>query len=403
MKKIILSLLLCCASLVFIQAQNNEISYSKLNNVFNLKVKNSAEKLTLTIKGDVRLGDDDKSITAISDEGSIYYRKKDQSLEVEDDGKGNLLYTINGNKKSNLSAEDKALVEDCVQLLIDYGVDADNRVQRIVAQKGIPGVLNEVERFKSDYVKEMYLSYLLKNTKLSKDEMVTLLNKANQYLSSDYYKAELLNGVMGSFLADEATSNAYLQTVNSISSDYYQSETVKKLLNTSLNEKQYEQVMIIVSNMKSDYYQAEVVKKLLSNNDISDTRFAELMKIAGGMKSDYYKAEIISALLKNKLLNKDRYAQTIAAAQNIKSDYYQYNILSGLIDENITDEAAWSTLIQYAGKIGSDYYQAQMLMKIADKMPDSETLRKELGDAAKNIKSDYYYGQVMRSLGRKAA
>lgn len=403
MKKIILSLLLCCASLVFIQAQNNEVSYSKLNNVFNLKVKNSAEKLTLTIKGDVRLGDDDKSITSISDEGSIYYRKKDQSLEVEDDGKGNLLYTINGNKKSNLSAEDKALVEDCVQLLIDYGVDADNRVQRIVAQKGIPGVLSEVERFKSDYVKEMYLSYLLKNTKLSKDEMVTLLNKANQYLSSDYYKAELLNGVMASFLADEATSTAYLQTVKSISSDYYQSETVKRLLNTSLNENQYQQVMTIISSMKSDYYQAEVVKKLLSNNDISDTRFAELMKMAGGMKSDYYKAEIISALLKNKSLNKDRYAQTIAAAQNIKSDYYQYNILSGLIDENITDEAAWSTLIQYAGKIGSDYYQAQMLMKIADKMPDSETLRKELGDAAKNIKSDYYYGQVMRSLGRKAA
>ncbi len=340
MKKIILSLLLCCASLMFTQAQNNEVSYSKLNNVFNLKVKNSAEKLTLIIKGDVRLGNDDKSITSISDEGSIYYRKKDRSLEVEDDGKGNLIYTINGNKVSTLPAEDKALVEDCVQFLIDYGVDADNRVQRIFAQKGTSGVLNEVERFKSDYVKEMYLSYLLKNQKLSKDEMVTLLNKTNQYLSSDYYKAELLNGVMTSFLADEATSNAYLQTVNSISSDYYQSETVKKLLNTSLNEKQYQQVMVIVSNMKSDYYQAEVVKKLLSNNDVSDARFAELMKIAGGMKSDYYKAEIISALLKNKSLNKDRYAQTIAAAQSIKSDYYQYNILSGLIDENITDEGA---------------------------------------------------------------
>ncbi|SFQ10740.1 hypothetical protein [Parafilimonas terrae] len=403
MKKIISSLLLCFAFVALIHAQNNEVSYSRLNNVFNLKVKNSAEKLTLTIKGDVKLGDDDKSITSISDEGYIYYRKKGQSLEVEEDGKGNLLYTVNGNKKSTLTAEDKALVEDCVQLLIDYGVDADNRVQRIFAQKGTSGVLSEVERFKSDYVKEMYLSYLLKNQKLSKDEMVTLLNKANQYLSSDYYKAELLDGVMGPFLADEATSNAYLQTVNSISSDYYQSETVKKLLNTSLNEKQYQQVMTIVSNMKSDYYQAEVVKKLLSNNDISDARFAGLMKIAGNMGSDYYKSEIISALLKNKTLNKDRYDKTIAAAQNIKSDYYQYSILSGLIDENITDEAAWSSLIQYAGKIGSDYYQAQMLMKIADKMPDSETLRKQIGDAAKNIKSDYYYGQVMRSLGRRAA
>lgn len=403
MKKIILSLLLCCAFLTGIQAQNNEVSYSKLNNVFNLKVKNSAEKLSITIKGDVQLGDDDKSITSISQDGSVYYRKKNQTLEVQEDGQGNLLYTINGNKKSSLNAEDKALVEDCIQLLIDYGVDADNRVKRIFAQKGTSGVLSEVERFKSDYVKEMYLSYLLKNQNLSKDEMVSLLNKTNQYLTSDYYKAELLDGVMASFLADEATSNAYLQTVNSISSDYYQSETVKKILNTSLNEKQYQQVMNIVGNIKSDYYQAEVVKRLLNNNDISDARFSGLMKIAGDMKSDYYKAEIISALLKNKSLNKQRYDQTLAAAQSIKNDYYQYNILSGLIDENITDEAAWTTLIQYAGKISSDYYQAQMLMKIADKMPDSEILRKQIGDAAKNIKSDYYYGQVMRSLGRKAA
>ncbi|MFT4154453.1 hypothetical protein [Parafilimonas sp.] len=402
MKKIILSLLLCCASVALVQAQNNEVSYSKQNNVFNLKVKNSAERLTLTIKGDVRLGDDDKSITSISGDGSIFYHKKDQSLEVEEDGKGNLLYTINGNKKADLTAADKALVADCVQLLIDYGIDADNRVKRIFAQKGSAGVLNEVERFESDYVKEIYLSYLLKDQQLSKEEMVTLLHKANQYLSSDYYKAELLDGVMSSFLADEATSDAYLETVNSITSDYYQSETVQKILKTSLNEKQYQQVLAIVSSMKSDYYQAEVLKKLLSNNDISDTRFEELMKIAGNMQSDYYKSEIIGALLKNRSLNKERYDQTMAVVQNMKSGYYQYTILSNLIDENMKDESAWSSLIQYAGKIDSDYYQAEMLMKIADKMPSSEALRTELADAAKNIKSDYYYGMVMRSLGRKA-
>jgi hypothetical protein len=55
-------------------------------------------------------------------------------------------------------------------------------------------------------------------------------------LSSDYYKAELLDGIMVSFLSDEATSDAYLKAVSNISSDYYQSTTIKKILNTSLNE-----------------------------------------------------------------------------------------------------------------------------------------------------------------------
>lgn len=402
MRTILLSLLVCCASVTLIHAQDDEVSYFKENNTFNLKVNNSSEKLNLALKGDISLGDDDKSISELSQNGSISYRKKNQSLEVENDVKGNLLYTINGNKKTNLSEEDKAVVANCVKLLIDYGVDADNRVKRIFAQKGTAGVLNEVSRFESDYVKEIYLSYLLKDQKLSKDEMIALLDKTDQYLKSDYYKAELLDGIMSSFLSEESTSEAYLKVVSNITSDYYQSTTVKKLLSTSLNEKQFNQILAVVNNMKSDYYQAEVLKILLSNNDISDEKFSNIMKITGSMKSDYYKAEIISALLKDKSLNSNRYSQTIVAIQNMKSGYYQYVILTNLADENTKDESAWSTLIDYAGKINSDYYQAELLMKIADKMPASETLRKKLIDAAKNISSDYYYGMVMRAIEKKA-
>jgi hypothetical protein len=402
MKRIFLSLFLLCVSATLIHAQNEEISYSRLNNTFNLKVKSSSEKLKLTVQGDVRLGDDDKTISSLSPNGSVLYQKKNKSLKVESDAQGNLSYTVNGNKKTNLSEEDKALVADCVKLLIGYGIDADNRVNRIFAQKGTAGVLNEVSSFKSDYVKEIYLSYLLKNQKLSKDEMIALLDKINQYLTSDYYKAELLDGVMNSFLSDESASEAYLKVINNMSSDYYQSTTVKKILNTKLSEKQFNEVLAIVNNMKSDYYQAEVLKMLLSNNDISDEKFAAVMKIAGDMSSDYYKAEIITTLLKNKSLNKDRYAQTIAAMQKMQSGYYQYTILTSLANENIKDESAWSTLIDYAGKIHSDYYTAELLMIIADKMPDSETLRKKITDAAKNISSDYYYGQVMRAVEKRA-
>ncbi len=398
MKKIILGTFFCWASVMLVHAQNDEVSYSKENNTFTLKVKSRANALSLTVKGEVTLGDDDKSITQLSRAGSIIYRKEKESLEIEHDGQGNLVYTINGYKKTTLNENDKALIEDCVQLMISYGIDADNRVKRIFAQKGTPGVLHEVERFKSDYVKEIYLSYLLNGQKLLKDEMIALLNKINQYLSSDYYKAQLLDGVMASFIADEATSGAYLNVVNNITSDYYQSTTLQKILGTALNEKQFTQVLGIVSSMKSDYYQAKVLEMLLNNNNIADARFSAIMKVVATMKSDYYKAELSSTLLKNKSLNKDQFAQTMIGVQNMKSSYYQYTMLAGLIDENMKDEAAWSSLILYAGKIDSDYYQAEMLKKIAGTMPASETLSKELTAAAKNIKSDYYYGKVMRSM-----
>ena len=402
MKTIFLSLFFCCASVAIIHAQHDEISYSKEDDKFTLKVKNSSEQLSLTIKGDIKLGDDDKSIAQLSSNGSVYYRNKKQTLEIENDGHGNLLYTINDNKRSSLSEEDKAFIEDFVRLLINYGVDADNRVKRIFAQKGTSGVLNEVGRFESDYVREIYLSYLLKQQKLSKDEMIVLLDKIDQYLTSDYYKAELLDDVMSSFLSEESASEAYLKVVSNMTSDYYQTNTVNRILHTTVNEKQFNQVLAIVKNMESDYYQAEVLRMLLNNNEISDERFADVMKIAGNMSSDYYKAEIITTSLKNKSLNSDRYSQTIAAMQNMTSDYYQYNILASLVDEDIKDESAWGALIEYAGKIHSDYYEAELLLLIADKMPATESLKKKLTEAAKNISSDDYYGKVIRAVEKRA-
>jgi len=401
MKTILLSLLLCCTCVTTMYAQHDEVSYSKNDNEFTLKIKNSSEQVSLTIKGDVKLADDDNSIAELSRDGSIFYRKKNETIEVENDAQGNLVYTINDNRKTNLSEGDKVLIKDFVRLLINYGVDADNRVRRIYAQKGTSGVLDEVEHFESDYVREIYLSYLLKEQKLSKNEMVALLDKIDQYLTSDYYKAELLDGVMSSFLSEESASDAYLKVVSNMTSDYYQTNTVNKILNTKLTEKQFSQVLAIVKNMKSDYYQAEVLTKLSNNNDISNDRFANVMKIAGSMSSDYYKAEIITTALKNKSLNSDRYSQTIEAMENMTSDYYKYSILTSLVDEDIKDESAWSTLIEYAGKMHSDYYEAELLMMIADKMPASETLKKKVTEAAKNISSDDYYGKVIRAVEKR--
>ena len=317
MKKVLFFVMLCFTA-QFVAAQKNQISYSKNNNTSQLQVNNSNDNTSLTVKGDVTLGADDKSIEKMSPDGSIDYHAKNQSLYVSTTDGNTLTYAINGIKKMNPDANDKALIEQCVKAMIDYGVDANNRVQRIFAKNGTTGVLNEVSRFKSDYVKEMYLAWLLKNEKVSKDEMVSLLTKTDQYLSSDYYKSELLNGVMTSFLGNDATSEAYLKTVANMKSDYYQYTTINNLLKSALNGKQFDGVLSIVDHMKSDYYQSEILKNLLNHNTIPDEKFARLMKVVTSMKSDYYKSVILSSLLDNKNIPNDRYSQTIAAMQGME-------------------------------------------------------------------------------------
>src|SRR5699024_8345426 len=126
-----------------------------------------------------------------------------------------------------------ALIAECVQMMIDMGVNGKERAQRIYEETGFEGVLKEVDRFDSDYVKSIYLSALGAHHSLSDKEMIAFLNQAETRLSSDYYKAELLNGIRENYLRNKATTEAYLNAIKSIKSDYYQAETLKKLWETS--------------------------------------------------------------------------------------------------------------------------------------------------------------------------
>jgi hypothetical protein len=71
----------------------------KINNTLTLKVTNSSEKLSIAIKGDVRLGDDDKSISGLSRGGSLSYRKKTRHSKLKMTTKATLPIQLMVNRK----------------------------------------------------------------------------------------------------------------------------------------------------------------------------------------------------------------------------------------------------------------------------------------------------------------
>lgn len=400
MKKIIITSLLIAFTFSISIAQKKSVSVTRDNNESVLQIKDDAQNVQLQVKGQVSFTDDEKAVEKLAQGSKISYRKNNDELEVTPGDNGSPVYTINGIIKTNLETADKNFIAQCVQLMIDNGVGAKERAAKLYSQGGFPLVLKEVDRISTDYARYIYLNYLGANHSLTDNEMLSFLNKIDTLLSSDYYRAELLNGIQENYLRKEVTANAYLENVKNIKSDYYQFTTLKKLLNSSLAEKQFEKVLSIVGSMKSDYYETEVLKMLLKGNAISDQIFSQLMNATANIKSDYYKSEIISSLLSNESLNKDRYSQTIDAMLNMKSNYYKVSILKKLINADIKDEKEWSKLLGYTAKINSDYEKSEVLIKIASKMPADKTLKSQFTEVAKSIGSDYYYGRVVRALDK---
>jgi hypothetical protein len=135
MKRIFLNLLLFCVSVTLIHAQKEEISYSRLNNTFNLKVNSSSEKLKLTVQGDVKLGDDDKTISSLSPNGEIVFTVK---------------------KILNTSLSEKQYSQ----------------------------VLAIVDNIKSDYYRSEILKMLLSNNDLSDEKFATTVNRTSDIIKS---------------------------------------------------------------------------------------------------------------------------------------------------------------------------------------------------------------------------
>lgn len=399
MKKITITSLLIAFTFSMCIAQKKSVSVTRNNNEYVLQIKDDAQNIQLKVKGEVSFTDDEKSVERLEPGAKISFKKNNDNLEVASGDNGLPIYTFNGIIKTNLESADKTLIAQCVQLMIDSGVGAKERVARLYSKGGFPLVLKEVDRLNTDYAKYIYLNYLGGNHSLSDNEMLSFLNKIDTLLTSDYYRAELLNGIQENYLKKEVTANAYLQNVKDIKSDYYQYTTLNKLLNSPLAENQLDRVLAIVASMKSDYYESEILKMLLKGNAISDKRFSQFMNATANIKSDYYKSEIISSLLSNES-TKDRYSKTIDAMQNIESNFYKASILKKLINADVKDEKEWSKLISYTAKINSDYEKSEVLIKITSKMPTSETLKNQFAEVAKSIGSEFYYGRVARAMNR---
>lgn len=331
MKNLILAFLLIALAFTTSFGQNSNISISENNGKTSISIKDSKQKLDLQVKGDVTFTDDEKGIQNLSRDGLVSYKKGGNKLKITRESDGSLLYIINDTKKSVPDAKDETLIAECVQIMINAGINGKERAQKIYSQSGLPGVLKELNRFESDYTKYTYLNALSSKGLMKNDEAISLLSQIDSFLESDYYKAELLMKMQKNYLKNETVQSAYLNAVKGI---------------------------------KSDYYKTEVIKKSLGGSTVSDVQFERFMNVVSQMESDYYQSEIILAVLKKATPNEKRYSQTLAAIQNMKSSYYQAEVLGKLIDKNVKGEAEWNQLIEYANKIESSYYRAEILSKI---------------------------------------
>ena len=372
-RTILFTLVLCAASFVCLKAAGTLAQKPKddTGNTMRWEQSDDGLKMRVEIRGKAEFTEDYTDIRDVSKGGYVRIEEDRQGqsrrYEVRRSVNGELrrTYYLNGNAHPLDREALNWLAKIVLNAVRQSGIDADKRVQTIMRQRGVSGVLDEIRLISSDYAKGIYFKALIKNENLNAAALQTVLREAARQISSDYEQAQLLIGVAAVLTGREAALPAFFEATATI---------------------------------KSDYEHKRVLTALLKDSPPSHEVLVQTAKSATRMSSDYEKANVLKSVAAVYLDDRELRAVFFQPVESIQSDYEHHGVLSALLKNSKLNEEVLSGMLNSASRMSSDYEKATFLMEASSAYAGDARLKEGFLKAAETIKSDYERGRVLSAL-----
>jgi uncharacterized protein YeeX (DUF496 family) len=245
---------------------------------------------------------------------------------------------------------------------VRHGWDAENRARMILRQRGVGGVLEEIDQIESDYAKRLYFEALVKFGNLDEAAVQSVLRKAAAQISSDYEQAQLLIGIAPILTSQHGAINEFFAAVATVKSDYEHARILKTVLEKN---PQSRELLVAVAastkNIQSDYEKAGVLKQVaaqyLDDNALREVFFQTVNTI----RSDYEHRGVLTALVKNRGLSAEVLNYMLGSAATISSDYEKATFLLEVSNSYTGDTRLKEAFLKVVETIKSDYERGRVL------------------------------------------
>ncbi|HEU4835921.1 MAG TPA: hypothetical protein VFS90_15950 [Pyrinomonadaceae bacterium] len=289
-------------------------------------------------RGKPEFTDDYTDIKNVSDGGWVIVEehrdRQSYRYEVRHDASGGLLrlFYVNGVAQPIDAAGKTWLAKFVLDAVRQGGIDAEKRVKQILEQRGVAGVLQEIDQIQGDWAKRGYYEHLLKQANLDGTALRDVLRQMARNISSDYEQAQLLRAVAPMLTGRDAAIQPYFDAVATIKSDYERSNVLKSIMKQDMPSSA---VLVLVASstktISSDYERRGVLSALVKTKNQSEEVLRMLLDSAAAMSSDYEKATLlleVSNVYTGDTRLKDLF---LKAVETIKSDYERGRVLSALL------------------------------------------------------------------------
>ena len=354
--------------------RSSSATVSENDSHMKASVKNGDCEITLEREGDIRFNESFTDITSVDADGWVSIYDKGGSTThklriVADNGKLSRTWYVDGAQRP-YDADAARWLASALQELDRYTNFSNGaRMSVIYKERGANGVLDEVAKTESDYGMRSDMERLLKLTKLDQAQTERVLGFAQNDISGDYDKSQLLQLLLKQGLITPALQPKFIAAAGTISGDY-------------------ERRQVLTALVKSGKLGVE------SQN--------AMLEAARGISGDYDMRELLLEVVKAQGLSKATAPAFLAAAGRISSDYDMRTLLVTVMDEqkNLDPSIIDSFLELGAKRISSDYDKAEFFIAAARSGPNTEDARERVAKAAESISSESDYGRVLSSLRR---
>lgn len=306
---------LCFASARLTIAQTNTTTRS----VTTWEEKNDGHRILLRIEGKVEFNESYTDVASVSEDSLLRVEEErggtTRRFEVSRGANGELrrTYWFNGSARAFDAEAQGWLSRLVLQGVRQNGFDAEKRVQRILRERGVSGVLEEIRLIKSDYGQRLYFRTLIRDGNLAGSALGNVLREAALQISSDYEKAQLLIG-MADNLQPPAV-NAFFDATRSVRSDYERRRVLSSLLKKGTRGHEVlMQLLQAAATISSDYEKATFLLEA-SSLYMNDARLrSAFLATVETIKSDYERGRVLTGLLKKKQISSNHPSANLSQA-----------------------------------------------------------------------------------------
>jgi len=337
----ILWLLASCAALLLstplpgIHAQK---SRDETQNSTTWVQQDGQQKRLLEIRGKAEFTDDYTDIKSVTEGGWVIVEERTDRqwfrYEVRRDPTGQITraFYVNGAVRPLDDSAKTWLSRFVLEAVRQGGFDAEKRVQRIMEQRGVAGVLAEINLISSDYAQRRYYEALFKQSNLDATGLRDVLRQAARDISSDYEQAQLLIGAAPMLTGKVAALQPFFDAVATINSDYERGRVLKTIMKQDTPSSAL--LVLVASSTKtisSDYERRGVLSALVKTKNQSEEVLRLLLDSAAAMSSDYEKATLLMEVSNAYTGDARLKGLFLKVVETIKSDYERGRVLSALL------------------------------------------------------------------------